>query len=186
MLGGAGAAMIVAAETFAAASSNAQGASKSVDITATPGKAEALIRPQQPKVNHKNDPIAWARRLLAASDAGDRDIIFSSLAPNARFRFGNAAPVFGIDAISKETGRVVGEAKKRHHEIQGVWTGKEGDLDVVSIEADVTYTFQNDAAVTVPVTSTIRIRDDDLIADYRIFIDLAPFRDAVERMAVRR
>jgi ketosteroid isomerase-like protein len=175
VLGGVGAAIMVAAEALAAGSSNAQGASTSVDATATSGK-----------VSHKDNPAAWARKLLAASDAGDRDYVYSSFAPDARLRYGNATPVFGIDAISKESRRVVGAAKKRHHAIQGVWTGKDGDLDVVSVEADVTYTFEDGAAVTLPVTSTIRIRDDDLIADYRIYMDLGPFREAVERMETRR
>src|SRR5712671_4668204 len=126
VLGGAGAAIIVAAEALAAGSSNAQGASTSVDATAASGK-----------VSHKDNPDAWARKLLAAADADDRDYVFGSFAPDARFRFGNATAVFGIDAIAKESGRVVGAAKKRHHAIDGVWTGKDGDLDVVSIEADV-------------------------------------------------
>jgi ketosteroid isomerase-like protein len=180
-----GATIMVVAEALTVTPSNAQSPSTSIDVTATPGKGETLIRPQESKVSHKDDPVAWARKLLAASDAGDRDFIYSSFAPNARFRFGNASPVFGIDAISKETRRFVGDAKKRHHAILGAWIGKDGDLDVVSIEADVTYTFQDGAAVTVPVTSTIRLRDD-LIADYRIYIDLAPFREAVQRIEVRR
>jgi predicted acylesterase/phospholipase RssA len=173
VLGGAGAAIMVTAEALAAG--NAQGAGTSVDATAASGK-----------VSHKDNPAAWARKLMAASDGDERDYVVGSFAPDARFRFGNATAVFGIDAIFKESGRVVGAAKKRHHAIDGVWTGKDGDLDVVSVEADVTYTFEDGAALTLPVTSTIRIRDDGLIADFRIYMDLGPFREKVERMKTRR
>ena len=171
VLGGAGAAIVVAAEALATGSSNAQGAGTSVDAAAASGK-----------VSHKGNSAAWARKFLAASDANDRDYVVGSFAPDARFRFGNAPPVFGIDAIFKESGRLVGAAKKRHHAVQGVWTGKDGDLDVVSVEADVTYTLEDGATVTLPVNSTMRLRNDGLIADYRIYMDLGPFHEKVARM----
>ena len=42
------------------------------------------------------------------------------------------------------------------------------------MEANVTYTRDDDREVTVPVVTIYRTNANDLIADYRVYIDLAP------------
>jgi hypothetical protein len=60
------------------------------------------------------------------------------------------------------------------HEIIGVWSGTWEGGEVKSVEAEVTYTRQDGTRTQpLPVTSTLRIEDDQIKA-YRIFMDVAP------------
>ena len=55
------------------------------------------------------------------------------------------------------------------HSVVEQWSSGAGTV----VEADVTYTRKDGSRVTVPVVTIYRERDGE-IADYRIFIDLAP------------
>jgi ketosteroid isomerase-like protein len=99
----------------------------------------------------------------------------SHLAPDAVMRFGNAEPVHGREACRDALAAFYDMIKGLRHEIMQQWD--EGSATIV--EAVVTYTRSDDREVDVPVVTIYRTNAEDLIADYRVYIDLAPvFADA--------
>ncbi|MFZ5558701.1 MAG: nuclear transport factor 2 family protein [Pseudomonadota bacterium] len=115
----------------------------------------------------------WARAFFTAVDTREADRIAAHFTDDIRLRFGNAEPVFGREAVKTSFSATSAALRSVHHEIRGVWSGRDGETEVVSTEADVTYEMADGRRVTVPCTSTLRLRGD-LIADYRIFIDATP------------
>ena len=70
------------------------------------------------------------------------------------------------DALAAFYGQINGLS---HHMI-GQWEHGEATI----VEADVTYTRTDEREVTVPVVTIYRTNAKNLIADYRVYIDLAP------------
>lgn len=119
------------------------------------------------------DVKSWVLRLFAAGDAKDIDAIVQFYSLDTSFRFGNAKPIHGRQAV-RDLLSSRPDAATVEHELLGIWTGKDGDYDVVSAEAYVTYTVPGRGRITCPCTSTMRRGKDGLIADYRVFIDTTP------------
>lgn len=119
------------------------------------------------------DRVSWARDFFATIDRRDPDAIAARVTEDARLVFGGQPPVEGRKAVRQAFAESARRSKAVHHEVTGVWTGEDAGREVVSVEARVTYTFAEERAVAVPCTSTLRL-EGDLVADYRIFIDLAP------------
>jgi ketosteroid isomerase-like protein len=107
--------------------------------------------------------------LFADIDSMQPDRFARHLSPEATMRFGNAPPVRGRDAIRDAWASFCETLDGVHHEVVEQW--ESGDATIV--EASVTYTRKDQGVVTVPV-ATIYRAGDELIDDYRIFIDLAP------------
>lgn len=103
-------------------------------------------------------------------DRMDADAWASYLAPDAVMRFGNADPVHGREACRDALAAFYDQIHGLAHDRVAQW--EQGSATIV--EANVTYTRSDDRKVTVPVVTIYRTDDDDLIADYRVFIDLAP------------
>lgn len=108
--------------------------------------------------------------MFADIDRMDADAWARYLAPDAVMRFGNGDPVHGRDACRDALAAFYGQiAGLRHHLIDS-W--EHGDATIV--EANVTYTRTDGGEVTVPVVTIYRTNGNHLIADYRVYIDLAP------------
>ena len=107
--------------------------------------------------------------LCADVDRTDAHAFASHLSEDCRMRFGNAEPVTGRSAIEAAGADFFATIKALSHDIVEEWDV--GDATI--IEAEVIYTRLDQRQVTVPVVTIYR-HGDDLIEDYRIFIDLAP------------
>jgi ketosteroid isomerase-like protein len=107
--------------------------------------------------------------LFADIDSMEPDRFAQHLSPDATMRFGNAPVVRGRDAIRDAWASFCDTVDGVHHDIVEQWEA--GDATIV--EASVTYTRKDRSRVTVPVVTIYRA-GGELIADYRIFIDLAP------------
>ena len=107
--------------------------------------------------------------LFADIDRMDTHAFASHLSEDCRLRFGNAEPVAGRSAIEAAITGFFAMIKGLSHDIVNQWDV--GDTTV--IESEVTYTRLDERQVTVPVVTIYR-RGEELIDDYRIFIDLAP------------
>lgn len=109
--------------------------------------------------------------LFADIDSMDPDRYASHLADDVWFRFGSWEPVVGRDAV-RETWRGFCEGLAGvSHELLAQW--EDGGATVA--EANVTYTRRDGSTVTLPVVTIYRSeRDDGLIEDYRIYMDVAP------------
>jgi limonene-1,2-epoxide hydrolase len=92
------------------------------------------------------------------------------LADGVRMRFGNADPVHGRAACEEAWAQFCGSVSGVAHAIRNRWPV--GGATVV--EAEVTYRRADGSEVTVPVVTVYEVGADELITDYRIYIDLAP------------
>ena len=108
-------------------------------------------------------------QLFKAIDVRDVDRFLTFLDPNARFRFGSAPAVKGHDAIALAvTGFFETIAGLQHDLTATVSSGA-----TLVCEGDVTYTRLDGSNVTLPFANVFKF-DNDLISDYRIYIDIAP------------
>ena len=113
--------------------------------------------------------MAARETLFADIDSMEPDRFAAHLADDVTFRFGNADPVHGRDAV------------------RDVWAGFCDGIDGVShdvieqfeagpatiVESTVTYTRKDASTVSLPVVTIYR-GEGEQIEDYRIFMDVAP------------
>jgi hypothetical protein len=122
-----------------------------------------------PLAQKESNMASVTTALLADVDRMDAHAFASHLSEDCRLRFGNAEPVTGRAAIEAAVTGFLVTIKGLSHDIVERWDV----ADTTIIEAEVTYTRLDEQQVTVPVVTIYR-RGDELIEDYRIFIDLAP------------
>jgi ketosteroid isomerase-like protein len=103
-------------------------------------------------------------------DRMDADAWASRLAPDAVMRFGNADPVYGREACRDALAAFYGQINGLAHHVLEQW--EHGGATIV--EANVTYIRTDAAEVSVPVVTIYRTNGREQIADYRVYIDLAP------------
>jgi hypothetical protein len=108
--------------------------------------------------------------MFADIDRMDADAWAGYLAEDAVMRFGNADPVHGRQACRDALQTFYDTIGGLRHDVVEQW--QQGGATIV--EADVTYTLKDGREVTVPVVTIYRANEADVIADYRVFIDLAP------------
>ena len=108
--------------------------------------------------------------LLADVDRMDAKAFASYLSEDCVLRFANADEVVGRDTIEGAIAGFFDTIKGIGHHIVGQWDVD--DTTIVQFEA--TYTRMDDRQVTVPAVTVYRRGRDDLIDDYRIYVDLAP------------
>ena len=107
--------------------------------------------------------------------AGGRTGEAMLVAEDVTMRFGNAPELRGRDACRQAWADFCQLVDGVHHHVVNLW--EVGDATIA--QTDVTYTRKDGQAVTVPVVTIYRTGDDDLIVDYRVFLDLTPvFADA--------
>jgi uncharacterized protein (TIGR02246 family) len=111
----------------------------------------------------------YTRRLFTVVDAKDADGFAEFFAEDGVLRFGNAEPLQGRSAIQEAISRFFTTIKSLEHRIVNEWI--HGDTTI--IEAKVTYHRHDSKSVTIPAV-TIYQQRDNMITDYRIYIDLAP------------
>jgi ketosteroid isomerase-like protein len=107
--------------------------------------------------------------LFADIDRMDAKAFASYLAEDCVLRFGNADEVVGRNAIEEAIAGFFTTIKGISHDFVEQWDV--GDTTILQFEA--TYTRMDDRRVTVPAVTIYR-RGDELIDDYRIYVDLAP------------
>lgn len=112
-------------------------------------------------------------RVFEAIDGKKADEYAAFFAEDASFRFGNTEPIVGRRAIRDAMVIFFSTIKGLRHEVVGIWRGEWDRGEVYSVETEVTYTRNDDAVVSLPATSTIRLEGDS-IQDWRIFADLTP------------
>jgi ketosteroid isomerase-like protein len=107
--------------------------------------------------------------MFAAIDARDSVGFASYLTEDATFRFGSAPPVQGRDAIQAAVDgfftTIAGCSHKTAKSLR--------QDDTVVCEGEVTYQRHDGSSVTLPFTDIFEY-DGELIAHYKIYIDIAP------------
>ncbi|MEU7888757.1 nuclear transport factor 2 family protein [Microbispora bryophytorum] len=110
------------------------------------------------------------RRVFRSVDSFDPDEFGLLLAEDATMVFGNAAPLVGREAIVTGLREFYFTIGGLQHRIVRNW---QVDADVIA-ETEVTYRRLDGKDASAVAVSIWRTRDDGLISDYRIFVDLAP------------
>ena len=108
-------------------------------------------------------------QLVADIDSMDARAFASHLSEECVLRYANNDEVVGRDAIETAIAGFYGTVKGLRHDVVEEWNV--GDATILQFE--VTYTRLDERQVTVPAVTICR-RGDELIDDYRIFIDLTP------------
>jgi ketosteroid isomerase-like protein len=111
----------------------------------------------------------FSARMFAAADALDVDNYVTFLARDVYFRFGNAEPIIGREAVREAVGTFFTTIKGLQHTIEREWH----DGDTIIQQLAVTYTRLDDKLVTLPAVNVLRMHDDTVV-NYRIYVDLAP------------
>jgi len=107
--------------------------------------------------------------IFAAIDAKDGAAFVAYLTEDAVFRFGSAPPVQGRDAIQAAVEGFFGTIGGCSHNI----TNSLRQDDTLVCEGVVTYTRHDGSEIAVPFTDVFEY-SGDLIAHYKIYIDVAP------------
>lgn len=113
------------------------------------------------------------REIFGAIDRMDADGWLAHFTEDASFRFGNAEPAVGKQAIKEAVVGFWSTIQGLRHDMIGIWRGEWEAGEVVSVEAIIVYTRKDDSVVEIPATSTLRL-EGDLIKDWRIFMDVSP------------
>ncbi|WP_232665657.1 nuclear transport factor 2 family protein [Pseudonocardia sp. TRM90224] len=114
--------------------------------------------------------VPTAAAVFRAVDAMDGAVLGGLLADDARMVFGNGEPIIGRDAIMAAQNAFMVSIAGIRHTIRNEWTVGRDTI----VETDVTYARHDGTDVTLPVVSIWQTNDDGLLADYRVFLDLAP------------
>lgn len=116
----------------------------------------------------------YATRFFAAVDAQQAQKLRPYLTPDVTFQLANAPTSTGIDALVEAFAATESLFTSITHDIQGVWSGVWTQGHVISVEANVHYRHVTGEYHVLPVTSTLRLNDQNKICDYRIFMDPSP------------
>ncbi len=111
----------------------------------------------------------WLNRLFAAIDRMDSDSFVLFLTEEASFRFANGPAVFDRENIRNAVQGFFSSIKGLRHNVSEVW--EHGNI--VICEGEATYTRHDGQKLTLPFVNILRM-EDELIADYRIYIDISP------------
>ena len=106
--------------------------------------------------------------VLRAVDARDVTAFAGHLAPDVVFRFGNAAPVQGVEAVHAAVEQFLAGLQAIAHEVAGAWQSG----DVIAAHGRVTYTRLDGSALSVPFALVWHLADGR-IREYLIFADLS-------------
>lgn len=116
----------------------------------------------------------WVLDLFRTIDSMDAKTLAEAFTEDGTFRFGNSERVAGREQVQKSTLEFFSMIGGLSHTITGVWSGSWREGDVVSVEAEVTYTRKDGSRTPpLPVTSTLRMAQDR-IKDYTVFMDVSP------------
>ncbi len=108
-------------------------------------------------------------KIFADIDAFDPDKFVTHLTPDVVFRFGNADPVVGREAVREGVAGFFSSVAGLTHHLINSW-----DVGATTIvQADVEYRRQDGKTVTVPNVDVLTY-DGDLVHDWQIYIDVAP------------
>jgi ketosteroid isomerase-like protein len=103
-------------------------------------------------------------------DSGDARAFSQLFSENGRMRFGNWDTRVGRQTIEQGISQFFQTIKGLHHNVTNEWVIGEDHI----AELSVTYDRLDGAQATIPVVTMWRTGDDNLIEDYRVFLDLTP------------
>lgn len=110
------------------------------------------------------------RDLCAAADAADGALFASYFAEAATFRFGNFDELTGRAAIAASTEATVDAIWPMRHRVDQV--AEVGDQ--LFCRFTIVVEPPDGSELQLPCVTVVQVRDDGLITDYRVHMDIAP------------
>lgn len=114
------------------------------------------------------------RAFFSSVDAADLAALRTAFDPEIVLVMGNADPVRGSDDVLAAFQNVSEQFSSIRHEVNAVWRGTWERGGVCSAECIATYKREGGEAVSLPVTSTLRLTPEGKVAEYRIYMDPSP------------
>jgi hypothetical protein len=115
-------------------------------------------------------PSEQTKQVFRTVDTMRPDAFAGLFSENGTMVFGNAQPMIGRAAIAAGVQQFFSTIGSLRHEIVNDW---QVGADTIA-EAAVTYRRLDDRTVTVTAVSIWHTDADDLIDNYRVYVDLAP------------
>lgn len=112
---------------------------------------------------------SWIQELFSSIDAMDVDTFASFLTEDAQFKFGNAPPATGKEAIKKAVGGFFSTLHGLKHALLNTWSHSGS----IIVQGEVTYTRKDASTVTLPFVNVFGMQGN-LIEDYLIYMDINP------------
>lgn len=115
--------------------------------------------------------FAWIQELYRFNDSFNLEGFLSNLAPECTLQFGNAPLAPNKQAIAKAIGDFFQSIAGMNHQMLNLLEHK----DLIVMEAAIDYVRKSDQkTVTTPCVTTFRRKEDGLVREIKIFIDVAP------------
>jgi ketosteroid isomerase-like protein len=111
-------------------------------------------------------------QLFTAIDSMASERFAAFLTEDAVFHFGSAPPVRGKSAIEAAVATFFSSIAGCRHTLRASWSG----VDSLVCEGRVCYTRKDGSEINLPFADVFELRGE-LIAAYRIYIDIAPLFD---------
>ncbi|MFH9075487.1 nuclear transport factor 2 family protein [Streptomyces alboflavus] len=108
--------------------------------------------------------------LFTKIDGKDLHGVTALLAEDATMSFGNGEPLVGREAILAANTAFMETIAALRHRIVDSWVIDDTTIAVT----EVTYTRLDMREVTLPAVTIWRVREDGLIVEFRVVLDLAP------------
>jgi hypothetical protein len=108
----------------------------------------------------------WIDELFATIDRKDHTAFVGFLLPDARFRYGNNAPVHGRASIAEVVAGFFSALHAVQHLVDDRWMLP----DTAIVTGTVIYTRHDRSTLQVPFANVLKLRDEG-ISDYLIFVD---------------
>ena len=113
--------------------------------------------------------VEWLKGLFESVDSQDTKRFVTYLSPDAEFRFGSAPSVHGREQIFAAVDGFFSSIAGSSHRLVNTLVKN----DVIACEGEVTYERHNGSKITLPFVNLFDM-EGDLIASYRIYIDIGP------------
>ena len=110
------------------------------------------------------------RAIIEATDAADVNWVSDLVTDDIRLQFGSTEPTVGKQVLIDGAVAFNASIASIRHDINALWTV---EPDVVVTEMMVHYERLDGQGVSLPCTNIFRVRDGK-IADYRVYMDIAP------------
>ena len=108
----------------------------------------------------------WWDSLMASIDGKDLDAFLGFLTEDAEFRFANAPPAIGREAVGAFVGGFFGAVAGISHRLIHTWE----DETTAACEGEVTYTRHDGTRLTLPFANVFYLRDGK-VSRYLVHID---------------
>lgn len=119
--------------------------------------------------------VEWTKEFYRAVDSTDEAGFADAFTEKGHLTWGNQDMIKGAEGIEEYIGTFFDSIDTLDHTFSGIWLseGIEAADDILTLEADVTYTRHDGSRVTVPATTIIE-RDEEKAKAARIYVDLSP------------